>query len=220
MKKTLLINFVLDETGSMLSVKDATISGFNEYLNTLKGRKETILFTLTQFNSEKVEVVHDAVSLDNVPELTHETYLPDACTPLYDAVARTIRATENRVGGMKGKPSVLCVVQTDGLENASQEYGLEQIRKLITEKTDAGWTFAYLGAGQDAWAVGASIGVPTASTLSYDSTPASTKQAFGVTATATMAYARSGGTQTAAFYGEPKDIRKRRKPQTSASRRR
>lgn len=208
-KKTLIINFVLDETGSMEIVRDATISGFNEYVNTLKERKENILFTLTQFNSEKVEVVKDAVSIKEVPELTNETYYPRMNTPLYDAVARTIKATENRIIGIKGKPSVLCVIQTDGQENASKEYTRDAIFKLITEKKNDGWEFVFMGADQDAWEIGQSIGVPTASTISYDSTPDSTKDVFTATAAATMAYVGSGGKQTSAFYGTKKDIRKK-----------
>ena len=52
------VNFVLDETGSMDIVRDSTISGFNEYIKTLKkDAKGPILFTLTKFNSEKITVV-------------------------------------------------------------------------------------------------------------------------------------------------------------------
>ena len=207
-KKTLIINFVLDETGSMQVVREATISGFNEYLNTLKGRKEDILFTLTQFNSEKVQVVCDAVSIKDMVELNHDTYHPNHNTPLYDAVARTIKATENKTSGMKGKPAILCVIQTDGEENASKEYTLDTIRKLIEEKKNDGWEFVFMGADQDAWAVGQSIGVPVGSTISYDSDVQGTKNVFATTATASMAYAASGGKQTSNFYGGKKDIRK------------
>jgi hypothetical protein len=34
-----LVNFILDKSGSMGAVKTATISGFNEYLKTLKNQK-------------------------------------------------------------------------------------------------------------------------------------------------------------------------------------
>ena len=57
------VSFVLDETGSMQSVKEQTISGFNEYIETLKKDTKNIKFTLTKFNTEKVEIVYDAVKL-------------------------------------------------------------------------------------------------------------------------------------------------------------
>ena len=78
MAKT-LVSLLLDETGSMQVVKGATISGFNEYIETLKNGDgaEDMRFTMTRFNSEKIETPYDAVDLPDVAELTEETYLPD-----------------------------------------------------------------------------------------------------------------------------------------------
>jgi hypothetical protein len=96
-KKSLHISFILDETGSMLSIKGQTIAGFNEYLANLQAGNETkkARFTLTKFNSQKVEVVNDDVKLIDVKPLTSETYTPDHMTPLYDAIGRTIAALES-----------------------------------------------------------------------------------------------------------------------------
>ena len=62
----MLVSFVLDETGLMQSVKKETISGFNEYIQPLKDEKSAgdIRFTLTKFNSGKIEVVHDSIKLE------------------------------------------------------------------------------------------------------------------------------------------------------------
>ena len=196
---TLVINFVLDETGSMESVRDATISGFNEYVETLKKRPEDLLFTFTKFNSGKIQVVHSAVPLSEVEPLNRNTYQPDNMTPLYDAIAHTIRATESAapIGA-----NVLCVIQTDGQENASKEYTtLSHIRTLIERKQAEGWTFAYLGADQDAWAIGGAMGVPMASNLAYAGTPTATLDAFHRAASATTTYAAAGGQQNRAFFG-------------------
>lgn len=200
--KTLVVNFVLDETGSMSTVWDATISGFNEYVSDLRKQGEDILFTLTKFNSEAVDVVHEAVPIKKVVALNRDNYRPMALTPLYDAVAASIRATEGRVNG---KEPVLCVIQTDGQENASREYNtLDKIRALIEQKTREGWTFAYLGADQDAWAIGGQMGVPQASTMSYAGTPDGTKTAFAAVADSTLNYASSGGKQTDSFFKKGK----------------
>ena len=56
--KEVLINFVLDESGSMETCRDATISGFNEYIESLKKIKEKVLFSLVKFDSTKIESVH------------------------------------------------------------------------------------------------------------------------------------------------------------------
>lgn len=198
--KNTVVNFVLDETGSMLSVKVATISGFNEYLVGLKESKAKVWMTLTKFNSTKVEVVHDAVLVKDVPDLNEKTYVPEHLTPLYDAIGKTIRATEEALKKKRGKPAVLCVIMTDGLENASKEYTREGIFNLIEEKTKEGWTFAYLGANQDAYAVGESIGVARGSSLNFAGTPDGVAVATSAMAMATRSYLDSGSQQTADFF--------------------
>src|SRR3970282_3051826 len=107
-KKTLVI-FLLDETGSMESYKEATINGFNEYLQSLKKDGKDTLFTLTRFNSDKIETPYSAVPISEVEELTDETYRPDAMTPLYDAIAKTVRRTEEALKGTRRKPKLVLV---------------------------------------------------------------------------------------------------------------
>ncbi len=161
------INFILDETGSMGSVWDATISAFNEYVEGLRGDDNPVTFTLTKFNSERVEIVDAGVGISDVSPLTRETYRPAANTPLYDAIAGSIRSTERYLEGLDPKPAVVCDIFTDGFENASREYTREMIFDLITSKQAEGWTFAYMGADQDAWTVGRAIGIPGENTASY-----------------------------------------------------
>lgn len=40
-KKKTLVCFVLDETGSMNPYKEATISGYNEYIDQLRARRNS-----------------------------------------------------------------------------------------------------------------------------------------------------------------------------------
>lgn len=202
-KKKTVVNFVLDETGSMGSVRDATISGFNEYIETLKGQGGEVLFTLTKFNSSKVETVYNVKPIQDVPKLTHQTYAPAMNTPLYDAIAQTIRQTEDALKEMKGKPAVLCVIMTDGEENASREFNRERIVKLIEDRTAEGWTFAYLGANQDAWAVGASIGVPKGNSIAYDAAVPVT--AFAGAAMATNNYLNNNSAASRSFFADVQD---------------
>lgn len=186
-KTTTLVGFVLDETGSMLSVQQATVSGFNEYVDTLRQKTGNLLFTLVQFNAEKVQTVHRAIPIAQVPPLTHDTYQPMFGTPLYDAVAQMIGDTAREVAAMKDKPSVLIVIMTDGEENASREFSREKLFALIKQKETEGWSFAFLGANQDAWSVGQSIGVGGANSLNYDA--AHTGGALRAAAAVTVDYA-------------------------------
>ena len=198
-KKKTFINFVLDETGSMSSCLDATISGFNEYVGELRKNGKGVRFTLTKFNSNKVETVYEQVKLKDVPDLDYVSYKPAAMTPLYDAIAQAIRSTERAVKGEK--QSVLCVIMTDGHENSSREFTQDALFKLIKQKETDGWTFAYLGANQDAWAVGQAIGFQQGNVMNYDT--AETKKAFRTAANASTSYLVHGSKQSKSLFSEP-----------------
>jgi hypothetical protein len=146
-----MVSFILDETGSMNDHKSSTISGFNEYIDSLKDQKH-LTMSLTKFNSNKIEVVYKDVPLSRVPRLDNETYCPASTTPLYDAIGHTIHA----LGAAK---KVLMIIMTDGLENDSSEFTQKKIFALIRDKEKEGWTFVYLGANQDAWQAGEAIGL-------------------------------------------------------------
>lgn len=198
MKKKVLVSFILDETGSMEVVKQQTISGFNEYIQTLRKDKNSkdMLFTLTKFNSDKVEVVSDGVELEKVITLDSKNYKPSALTPLYDAIGATINSLEAKVKGKK--QAVLVVIQTDGEENASKEFTREKIFTLIDDKKKLGWTFAFLGADQDAWQVSSQLGIAVGNTMNYVS--ADTSKTLRGMATATVGYVSSGGQQTTNYF--------------------
>lgn len=183
----LYVSFILDETGSMQSVKSQTIAGFNEYIDNLKKDKASVKahFTLTKFNSDKMQIVHNDVSLDCVERLNDNTYLPSALTPLYDAIGKTINALESSVKGKKSK--VLVIIQTDGQENASREYDRKKVFDLIEKKKGDGWTFAFLGADQDAYLASELIGISKGNTLNYNSS--NTQKTLRGMAGSTVAFA-------------------------------
>lgn len=177
------VTLILDETGSMQDCKGAAIAGVNEYLKTLRQMPTAVRFTLTLFNSYKLEVRHRAVPVVQVPELTQETYQPAEMTPLYDAIGRTLTAAGHEVQPESKK---LCVILTDGLENASQEYTRDGIVRMIKEYGGRGRTFVYLGADHDAWASGRDIGLSGDNTVQFSKRE--TGPAFDRLAEATTAY--------------------------------
>lgn len=184
-QQTLNVSFLLDMTGSMNSVKDATISGFNEYIGSLKARKADIRFTLTLFNSDCIKTLYKGVPLADVKPLDAATYQPDSTTPLYDAIGRTIHETQTSLTG--DKEEVLFVTMTDGHENASHEYSQQKVFDLVKSKEKDGWTLAFLGANMDSWQVGKSVGVVAQdSAMNYNA--AQPKGAFVAAAMATLDY--------------------------------
>ena len=189
--------FLLDRSASMTACRDETISGFNHYLKELRGKgQDAMRFTLTQFDSEGIDIIHDAVPLKAVKDLTPETYTPRSMTPLYDAIGRTIRATEKQAGD---KYKVLFVTLTDGQENTSHEWTRDSIKVLIKSKEEKShWTFAYIGVGLEGFAATTQIAVGTMSASNVlKSSHKNTGQAYARFAGATVAYCSSTGNVSA-----------------------
>ena len=152
----LYVTLILDETGSMQECKGAAIAGFNQYVASLRQEATETRLTLTLFNSRKTEVRYEAEPVAWVNDLDLETYRPRDTTPLYDAIGRTLSVARQQVPAEAKK---LCVVLTDGEENASQEYNREQIFDMIKAYERDGWAFIYLGADHDVWAAGEDLGI-------------------------------------------------------------
>ncbi len=160
----LYITLILDESGSMQSCKGAALAGFNHYLATLRREPAETRFTLTLFNSGKTEMRYRAVPVSAVNDLDVETYRPQAGTPLYDAIGRTLSLAKQETPVEARK---LCVILTDGKENASQEYSRKQVFDLIKQYEKQSWAFLYLGADHDVWAAGEDLGIAGDSRISF-----------------------------------------------------
>ncbi len=185
-----ILTFLLDETGSMQSIKDDTIGGFNAYLGSLKQDPRPLEFTLLKFDSNHVEKVCVGMPLADVQLLTPETYQPGASTPLIDAAYKAIEATQAVVDKRTDTPHVLVVIQTDGQENCSTEHSLADLAQLVKVKTALGWGFVFLGAGMDAFAEAGSMGIAAGATLSYGR--GKSAQTFHMMAENTQSYRMSG----------------------------
>jgi len=196
------IVLVVDETGSMMARKDATISSINEFIVTQKQSPNPAWVTMTFFNSQAIRTPLSGEELVKVKDVDPKSYNPANGTPLYDAIGKTVREIEKRREKMKDedKPAVLFLIVTDGEENESREFKKADIVKLLEEKEKDGWTFAYIGAQRDAWQDGAAVGIRGQSTYGYTaSTPvadlAGIKTSFAAASLSTTAY-RSAVTPT------------------------
>jgi len=168
------IAIILDRSGSMESCKESTVSGFNEFIRTQKELPGEAMVKLVQFD-DRYETVWD-MNLMSCPELNQNTFVPRGSTALLDAQGRTIVELGQELAALpeKDRPSrVIVVTLTDGLENASRQYGLDQISAMIREQRDKySWDFVFLGANQDAIKTGAAMGVPRGSAMSYSTSRA------------------------------------------------
>jgi uncharacterized protein YegL len=140
------VSIVLDATGSMAGIREQTISGVNEYLSTLRRSSEKLHVTLITFNTRERRTIFDGVPVDQLRDITHDDYVPDALTNLYDAVGLSIRALDRQLESEPRGTGALVMIVTDGYENASVEWTQANIKRAIEERTKDGWTFTYLGA--------------------------------------------------------------------------
>ena len=159
---------VIDRSGSMASMREETENAINHLLNDQKQATGQCMVTLTQFDNE-YDILYDNVDITELPEKPYEL-VPRGMTALYDAVGRTIVKVGETLSAMpeEERPAaVVFVVATDGLNNASQEYTIGQIRKMIEhQKTTYSWKFLFLGVDIDAEDIGTQLGVGAASSVS------------------------------------------------------
>jgi hypothetical protein len=212
------ISVILDRTGSMETIRDDTIGGFNAFLNAQKAELGLASLTLVQFDSQDpYEIVYHFKPLAEVPELTRETFVPRATTPLLDAIGRGINDLEKSLADITEdeRPSrVVMVVITDGQENASREFRKDQIEKMIKEKQEkATWQFVFLSADLNAIGDALASGVRAASTLAHDKDGHGVGAAWASLSRRVSDY-RSGNKEDVSFLDEDRSeqkIEKKRK---------
>lgn len=172
---------LLDETGSMQGIREETVKGVNEYIQSLRVDKgDDVVFTLVKFDSNHYTPMYEATPIKDVKDLTLADYNPSAMTNLFDSIGRLITTADEGAAD-----AILCIIMTDGEENYSKEYSRNDIKKLVEqkEKQDKSWAFTFLGADIDAYAASKGSGIATASTVSYNK--GDTAEAFGLVTNST-----------------------------------
>ncbi|MFM7807369.1 MAG: vWA domain-containing protein [Planctomycetota bacterium] len=156
---------ILDRTGSMESIRQDTIGGFNGFLREQQAQPTPATFTLVQFDSQApYEVLHSFTPIGMIPPLTEASYVPRAGTPLFDAIGRGITDLEGRLEAMPAdqRPAkVVFVIVTDGHENASREFTGRRVKAMIEARRRGGWNFVFLSADEQAIPDGDSVGIDT-----------------------------------------------------------
>jgi Mg-chelatase subunit ChlD len=144
---------ILDESGSMESIKKTIIQGFNEIVQTVRGIEKEFpeqehFISLITFNGFGQKLLHFIDPVNKLELIDERRYHPDASTPLYDAMGFSLVKLRQLLQE-KTDYNVLVTILTDGEENASKEYTGIAIKKLIEELKLNRWTFTYIGADHD-----------------------------------------------------------------------
>jgi len=181
--KTQVFNvIILDKSGSMESIRQAAVDGFNETLAGIKKAQEKyaesqehFVSLLTFCDCEK-KYVFDKVPVAEARKLTLGDYEPCCCTPLYDAMGFTLTTMRNHVKKVDDAVVVVTII-TDGYENASKEYTGAAVKKLVEELKGEGWTFTYMGANQDSVEVAFNLSIRNS--RNFEATSSGTARVMG-----------------------------------------
>ena len=162
MKNYTHLIIVLDASGSMSRIQDDVKGSFNEFLKKQREEPGKTVFDLFQFNDEVKRLVVSA-DLAQFHEDLMSKYNCTGCTALNDAICIAMDTIGQEFANMpeEERPEhVLCVIITDGEENASKEYTTEDVKNRIEhQKTKYNWQFEFLAANQDAFETGESFGL-------------------------------------------------------------
>lgn len=159
--------FLLDRSGSMQSIRDDTIGGFNAFITQQRQHAGDCRVTLAQFD-DRYEVVYTDQPIAAVPGLDLQ---PRGTTALLDAIGHLVTDAGTHLASLPEdqRPGTIIVgIMTDGHENASREWTHPAIKALVQQQTKTyNWEFLYMGADQDAIEVGTSLGVQANRSITY-----------------------------------------------------
>jgi Mg-chelatase subunit ChlD len=163
---------LLDRSGSMAPIANDVIGGFNGYLADQQRDGSDARISIVMFDSQNPqETVMWGAPISEAVALDRNTFQPRGGTPLLDATGLTIGRVmvdqASRTAAGVAACDIVFVTVTDGEENQSHEFTLEQIRNLVAERTADGWQFVYLSAGLEAYADAGRIGYATGSSQAW-----------------------------------------------------
>lgn len=187
---------LVDRSGSMAPIAAASEEALRSMLAEQIALPGRLTVTLAQFDTE-YEVILDRVDGMNVSDSLDWSLQPRHMTALHDAMGKLIFTTGAELANLpeEERPGkVIVLIVTDGLENASREWTGPAVKELVERQTEKfSWQFLYIGANQDASAVGSALGV--ANNMTYKGSNRGAAAAYATASASVSAY-RGGGAAT------------------------
>ena len=173
--------FILDRSGSMGGLESDTIGGYNSMLSKQKKEKTGKVSVTTVLFDDQYELLYNQVPIEKVSPMTEEEYYVRGSTALLDAIGKTVMQVKANQDKKEIKDKVLFVIITDGMENASREYRVEQVKKLIEERKETdNWEFLFLGANIDAIGAAKDLGIDSSRAVRFKSDKKGTAKNYEV----------------------------------------
>jgi len=148
----------------MRPVKNESVDGLNEYIETLQNDDTPTLIKLVTFKSGQEHLLAYETLINNedvmkVKPIDGNSYLPNGNTPLLDSIARGILETDDYIELSNEELNIMVTIMTDGYENSSQFFSYTQVTDMIEEREKQGWIFTYLGSKQNSYEESSKIGI-------------------------------------------------------------
>ncbi len=166
---------LLDKSASMDYLVNGVLAGFNNLVDQLPDSSFVTLFGFESIYG--LDNIFDHVPARDVPKLTTNDYTLGDGTPLYDAISGTINQIEIEAVNRTNE-KILFVIISDGLENSSVRYSLDETRRAIADKTSNGWDIRFYSLGADAALEAANLGIPVADQASFAPSQAGVDEVF------------------------------------------
>ena len=178
-KKATEMVCILDRSGSMYKKRKDTIGSFNQMLEKQK-REPGEAYITTALFSDQCVVLYSHTPIRETEELTEQDYYIGGNTALFDAIGKVFHQTDSLLEGREGdyEEKVLVFIITDGMENASVQYGRQQIKKLIEEKQKKGWVILFFGTDMEMIKLAEDTGIRKENTTCYPDTAEGIRESF------------------------------------------
>jgi uncharacterized protein YegL len=206
---------ILDESGSMESIKTTIIQGFNELVQTIQGIEKQFpeqehFISIVSFNGLGQKLLHFIDPAVKLKQIDDKSYKPDASTPLFDAMGFSINKLKQSLQGQTDY-NVLVTILTDGEENTSEEFSGNDIKKLVEELKENRWTFTYIGTDHDVEKIAISLSINN--TMGFKKDEADIKRMFLKEQSSRMNYSRKIRTKedtTSNYFEDAEDDNKKK----------
>lgn len=170
---------IVDESGSMEHLRNVTIDGVNETINTIKeiqsryDDNQQHYLTLVTFRGAMHNDINTIIDAMPIPRVTSfMDYNPYGSTPLYDAVGETLTTLYDMIKG-DDKATGSVTILTDGEENSSRKWNARDLKRLIESLKEEGWSFSYMGSAHNVKDVTDILSIDNAMEFSHDAGGAS-----------------------------------------------
>lgn len=185
MEKTTVFNLIIiDESGSMSGARESVISGCNETIDVAKriqhdhSDAQNSFVSIYAFQSQgpvESRYICKNIKAEDAFHIDHSHYDPHGLTPMLDAIGSTIVDLQAIAATHTDATAVVTII-TDGYENSSRRYSWQQVKKLISQVKELGWTVNFIGANIDVEKVADDLDID--SRMAFRSDASGTKAMF------------------------------------------